>query len=126
LSIEDNADFARIMEHLLKALDCETHAASDADTGFEMACREDYDMIFCDLGLGGAMDGLAFARAIRASEAHHHMPLVAVTARATPKDRDMALAAGFDRVFTKPVKFAELSKVLKDLRHDAGPGVHPR
>jgi CheY-like chemotaxis protein len=125
LSIEDNADFAHIMEHLLKVMNCETHAANDAETGFEMARREDYDMIFCDIGLGGAMDGLAFARAIRASDALKHLPLVAVTARATPKDHEKALAAGFDRVFAKPVKFADLSKVLKDLRHGAGPGIHP-
>jgi CheY-like chemotaxis protein len=113
------------MEHLLKAMDCETHAASSAEAGFEMARCEDYDIIFCDIELGGAMDGLAFARAIRASDALKYLPLVAVTARATPKDHEKALAAGFDHIFAKPVKFADLSKVLKDLRHGSGPGIRP-
>ncbi|HYC43300.1 MAG TPA: hypothetical protein VEB70_09975 [Noviherbaspirillum sp.] len=41
-----------------------------------------------------------------------HIPLVAVTGDSTEKDRELAVGAGFDLVFPKPVKFADLSTAL--------------
>lgn len=67
------------------------------------------------------LDGFAATRAIRAQEAAEHgvlqdarrLPIVAMTANALQGDRERCLAAGMDDYLTKPVKPAELKRVLE-------------
>ena len=47
------------------------------------------------------MDGLAFARAVRAGGAWSAIPMIALTARAEPRDIDAGRAAGFTDYVTK-------------------------
>jgi CheY-like chemotaxis protein len=81
-----------------------------------IAERTHLDIIFCDIHLAGAMDGFAFARAVRANPVLGSILLVAVSAHAGKEDKEAALKAGFTRMLTKPVKFAEVAEVLKACR----------
>jgi CheY-like chemotaxis protein len=112
LSIEDNWDFAQLFQHMLQIMGCELEMTSDAEAGLKLAREGSPQLIFCDIGLPGDMDGYDFARKLRADPALAHLPLVAVSAYCTPDDVKRALEAGFDRVCGKPVKFAEISAAL--------------
>jgi CheY-like chemotaxis protein len=116
LSIEDNCDFAQIFGHLLRVMDCELEAACNAESGLHIAERTHLDIIFCDIHLGGDMDGFAFARAVRANPILAHIPLVAVSAHAGRNDKEAAFEAGFNRILSKPIKFAEVADVLQEYR----------
>lgn len=118
LAIEDNRDFAQLFRHMLEIMGCELDITADAGIGLSLAREIQPELIFCDLGLPGEMDGFAFARALRASKDLAHIPLVAVSGRNTPEDRQRALDAGFDRVCGKPVKFADISAALANFSRE--------
>ena len=94
---------------------CDAIPASAADAAIELIKDNPPDIIFCDIGLPGAMDGFDFARALKADERFSTIPLIAVSGYASDENRQRAIHAGFDRVFSKPVKFEEVSEVLAAL-----------
>jgi CheY-like chemotaxis protein len=112
LAIEDNRDFAQLLRHMLEIMGCELDITSDARSGLARAHETLPELIFCDIGLPGDMDGFAFARAVRGDPALALIPLVAVSGYNSPADIRRALDAGFDRVCGKPVKFADISDAL--------------
>jgi signal transduction histidine kinase/ActR/RegA family two-component response regulator len=112
LAIEDNRDFAQLFRHMLEIMGCELDITSDARSGLQIAHDVLPELIFCDIGLPGDMNGFDFARAVRADSRLSHIPLVAVSGYSSQEDRERALGAGFDRVCAKPVKFADISEVL--------------
>ena len=75
-----------------------------------------YDFILMDIQMP-VMDGLAAARAIRAS-AHpdaKHIPIIAMTANAYEEDRQKSLDAGMDAHLAKPLDLALLLQTLQQL-----------
>jgi CheY-like chemotaxis protein len=112
LAIEDNKDFAQLFRHMLEIMGCDLDITSDARSGLKLAHERRPELIFCDIGLPGDMNGFDFARAVRADAGLSHIPLVAVSGYSSPEDREKAMAAGFDRVCAKPVKFADISDAL--------------
>jgi CheY-like chemotaxis protein len=113
LVIEDNQDLARLFCDLLQVMGCETEMAFNGRSGLESAMRNPPDLVFCDVRLPGEMNGIAVAQAFRRDARFTDIPLFAVTGFGGTHDRERAMNAGFNDVFTKPVKFAELQEVLK-------------
>lgn len=114
LVIEDNRDFSILFSDMLKIMGCETEVTYTAESGLDYAKRTLPDMIFCDLSLPGNMDGFAFATAVGTVPELQNTPLIAVSGRTAVEDQERALAAGFHRVFPKPVKFGHVSKALEE------------
>lgn len=114
LVIEDNQDLARLFCDLLEVMGCETEVAFNARTGVASARRMKPDIVFCDLRLPGERNGFDVAAELRSDEASANLPLIAVTGYSDVDEHRRALDAGFDRVFAKPIKFAEIQHVLKD------------
>lgn len=102
LVVEDNPINLELMTYLLQAWQHQTLIATDGEQGLAVARAEKPDLILCDLQMP-RLDGPGVARALRAEAALRHVPLVAVTALARDVDRERALAAGFDAVFSKPI-----------------------
>ncbi|MDB5310276.1 MAG: divK 2 [Gemmataceae bacterium] len=102
LVIEDNPANLELMSYLLEAFGYTPHTAVDGAAGLDLACREAFDLIVCDVQLPG-MDGYEVARRLKADPARRTVPLVAVTALAMVGDRDKVLAAGFDGYVAKPI-----------------------
>lgn len=114
LVIEDNRDFSILFSDMLKIMGCETEVTYTAESGLNHVKQAKPDMIFCDLSLPGNMDGFAFAAAVGAMPELQHTPLIAVSGRTAAEDQERAFAAGFHRVFPKPVKFGHVSKALEE------------
>jgi two-component system cell cycle response regulator DivK len=74
--------------------------APDGTTAVEIASNESPDLILMDIGLPG-LSGLDAVRAIRAVESD--VPIIAVSSRVMPGDRERALAAGCDDFMAKPI-----------------------
>src|SRR6185295_2543638 len=77
----------------------------------EAALRVLPDVALIDIGLPG-VDGYEVARRIRATPDGRHLYLVAVTGYGQPKDREQALAAGFDDYLVKPFDRDHLATLL--------------
>jgi signal transduction histidine kinase/ActR/RegA family two-component response regulator len=112
IAIEDNRDFAHLFRHMLEIMGCDITVNSDARSGLKSAHEIMPDLIFCDIGLPGDMNGFDFARAVRADSKLAHIPLVAVSGYSSAEDRQHAIDAGFNRICAKPVKFADINDVL--------------
>lgn len=116
LVIEDNQDLAKLFCDLLEVMGCETSAAFSARGGVEAATKTLPDVVFCDLKLPGERSGFDVARELRANEETKRIPLLAVTGYDDVREHKRALDAGFERVFEKPVKFAQILEVLNSYR----------
>ncbi len=112
LLIEDNEEIAIILRSLLEMSGHTVESALDGPTGIEVARRFAPEIILCDIGLPGGMDGYDVARAIRADSTLKKVLLVAVTGYAREEDRVRALAAGFDTHVRKPIDIDALDRII--------------
>jgi CheY-like chemotaxis protein len=67
-----------------------------------------------DINLPG-MSGLDALRVLREGPETKDIPIIALTAAASERDRQRGERAGFYRYLTKPVKLAELEAALEAL-----------
>jgi two-component system, cell cycle response regulator DivK len=74
--------------------------ANDGKSACDLAANEPVDLILMDIGLPG-LSGLDAVRAIRASGST--VPIIAVSSRVMPGDRERALAAGCNDFMAKPI-----------------------
>lgn len=116
LIVEDNRDLARLFSDLLDVLGCKAEVEWNAVAGLEKATALRPDIIFCDISMPGEKNGFDVAQEVRAMPELAHTWLIAVTGYDNAETYERALAAGFDRVFPKPVKFAQMQAVLEDVR----------
>jgi len=73
------------------------------------------DVVLCDIGLPGEVDGYALARSVRSDAEIAGTCLIAITGYGQASDRDRAREAGFDIHVTKPVNPARLEELLSTL-----------
>jgi CheY-like chemotaxis protein len=91
---------------------CEIEVAYDGWTGLTLAHEIRPDLILCDVGLPGGMDGYAFAREARADPRLNSIRMVAVSGYSQPKDRAAAEEAGFDELVSKPITIDTVKGLL--------------
>ena len=58
------------------------------------------------------MSGIKAMQILRADTATAHIPVVALSANAIPRDIERGLEAGFFRYLTKPIKVTEFMETL--------------
>jgi PAS domain S-box-containing protein len=113
LYVEDNPANVEFVLDLMEDVErVDVVSTPTAEMGIEMALRNPPDVILMDVNLAGVMDGFDAARALRQSPVSR-VPIIGLSAAATPRDRARAQAAGFDRYLTKPVDIYELRRVIE-------------
>ena len=90
--------------------------ALDGPAGLRAARGGRPDAIICDIGLPGGMSGYEVAERLRADPPGPLPLLIALTGYGQERDRQRALAAGFDHHLTKPVGAKVLQKLLAAAR----------
>jgi PAS domain S-box-containing protein len=114
LIAEDNASLREVLEQQFARLGVQVSMVPDGDAAVAAARSGDLALIFMDLHMP-VLDGLAATRMIRAEEAERgapRVPIVAMTANAFEDDRLACLAAGMDDYLAKPVRLADLRRVV--------------
>jgi PAS domain S-box-containing protein len=116
LLIDDNTDMLQTLSTLLNMEGHEVETAEDGESGLEAIRAQSPDLVLCDIGLPGALDGYAVARAVRADAQLAQVYMVALSGYGQERDRQRAKASGFDNHLLKPLNFGELAKLLADVK----------
>lgn len=118
LIIEDDAASLKLMSYLVRAFGHTPLEARDGQIGWQVAEQHRPDLIVCDIAMPKA-NGFQVAQWHRDHPELHRVPLVAVTAKAMPGDREQILAAGFDGYISKPIKPETFVRQLEALAKGA-------
>ena len=86
-------------------------SAADGHLGVEFARTHQPRVIIMDINLPG-ISGIEAMRILRADPSTAHIPIVALSANAMPRDIKRGLEAGFFDYLTKPLKVGEFLHVL--------------
>lgn len=113
-------DEDRIREFINRGLTFEGYrvdAASDGQTGLDIARENPPDLVLLDIMLPG-IDGLEVCRRIRSVS---DVPILMLTAKETIEDRVIGLDAGADDYLVKPFAFDELMARVRALLRRSQP-----
>ena len=117
LYVEDNPGNVSFMLDLVGMLDdIELVSVPSAELGVDLARVRHPKVVIMDINLPG-MDGFEALRVLRADQETKDIPVIALTAAASERDRERGAQAGFDRYLTKPLKVDELISILEELLH---------
>jgi signal transduction histidine kinase/ActR/RegA family two-component response regulator len=121
LVAEDNEFNAQMVEQLLARQGHRVRVVGDGRQVLELALNGEFDILLLDVHMPGR-DGFDVAREIRCREREGsgHLPVIALTARSRPEDRQRCLAAGMDDFVSKPFHMTDLLAAINRL---ARPGV---
>jgi PAS domain S-box-containing protein len=112
LYVEDNPANLKLVERLVaRRPDLRLLSAIDGNRGVEVARTCQPDVILMDINLPG-ISGLEALRILRMNKVTAHIPVVALSANAIPRDIEKGLEAGFFRYLTKPIKVGEFMDTL--------------
>ncbi|WP_338065749.1 ATP-binding protein [Rhodoferax antarcticus] len=112
LYVEDNRANMELMAQLIaRRPDMRLFGAEDAIRGIAMAREHQPDVILLDINLPG-ISGLQALQILQEDEATRHIPVLALSANAMPRDIERGLAAGFFRYLTKPIRVTEFMEAL--------------
>jgi PAS domain S-box-containing protein len=113
LVVDDNPVNQRVASSLLQRLGCRVDVAANGQEAVDMLDTIPYDIIFMDCQMP-VMDGFEATKEIRRREAGElHSTIVAMTANAMKRDRELCLEAGMDDYIAKPISKAGLAELLK-------------
>jgi signal transduction histidine kinase/ActR/RegA family two-component response regulator len=119
LCVEDNPANLRLVARLLaRRPDIHLLSAKDGRRGVELTRAALPDVILMDINLPG-VSGLAALEILAGDPATAHIPVIALSANAMPRDIEKGLEAGFFRYLTKPIKVGEFMQTL-DLALECG------
>jgi PAS domain S-box-containing protein len=112
LCVEDNPANLMLVENVLaRRVDIRLLTARDGSRGVEMARSFLPDVILMDLNLPG-ISGIDALKLLTEDPLTAHIPVIALSANAMPRDIEKGLHAGFFRYLTKPIKVMQFLETL--------------
>lgn len=112
LYVEDNPANLALVEQLIgRRSDLKLLTAVNGHLGVQMAHQHQPDIILMDINLPGisGFDALAI---LQNDPSTAHIPVMALSANAVPRDIEKGLEAGFFRYLTKPIQVKEFMSAL--------------
>ncbi|MHB1051929.1 MAG: hybrid sensor histidine kinase/response regulator [Thiobacillus sp.] len=112
LYVEDNPANLMLIEHII-----EEHpqinmlSARDGNQGIALARTYLPDVILMDINLPG-MSGIDALKVLHDDPTTAHIPVIALSANAMPRDIEKGLEAGFFNYLTKPIKISAFTEAL--------------
>jgi len=114
LYVEDNlANMELVAQLIARRADMRLLRAEDGVRGIALARTHLPDVILMDINLPG-ISGLQALALLRDDPLTRHIPVLALSANAMPRDIERGMGAGFYRYLTKPIKIAEFMQALDE------------
>jgi signal transduction histidine kinase/CheY-like chemotaxis protein len=117
LVVEDNPVNQQLAIRLLEKWGHRATLAADGQVALDALEERRFDVVLMDVQMP-VMGGIEATREIRRREAAQgkpRRPIIAMTANAMQGDREACLEAGMDDYIAKPIKSADLAKLLDSL-----------
>jgi CheY-like chemotaxis protein len=112
LLIDDDPHLRKILSRVLSKYNYEVVIAEDGMTGLRAARNERPDLIILDIIMPG-MDGFEVAQRLHSDPICARIPIMVLTAYATPYGRKTAVEVGVDDFVTKPFGLDEIVAKVK-------------
>ena len=112
LLIDDDLSTREAMKYLLEKNGFHVEFAGDGRSAIAEAQRLRPDLILLDIMLPDT-SGYDIARTLKGQKRLKHTPIIALTARTMPEDRDRARKAGCDDFLTKPFDWDDFLQVVE-------------
>jgi PAS domain S-box-containing protein len=120
LYVEDNPANLKLIEQLIaRRPSIRLLSAVDGNQGIQLARAHLPDVILMDINLPG-ISGIEAMKILREDPATAHIPIVALSANAMPRDIERGISAGFFSYLTKPIKVNEFMEALDAVLDSAG------
>ncbi|MEQ6342461.1 MAG: PAS domain S-box protein [Gammaproteobacteria bacterium] len=114
LYVEDNRANMQLVEQLIaRRPDMRLLSAGDGTRGIALARTYQPEVILMDINLPG-ISGIQALKILREDPVTAHIPVLAISANAMPRDIQKGLEAGFFRYLTKPIKVNEFMEALDE------------
>ena len=124
LVADDNATNRMVIAKILERGGHSTRCVTNGEDALDLLATESFDIIIMDINMP-IMTGLEATKIFRFTEPSGvRMPIVALTADATPEIVARTLEAGMDACLTKPVQPAALLRLIEEMvesQADSGP-----
>ena len=112
LYVEDNpANLALVEQLMARRSDIRLLTAINAYLGVQLARAYQPDVILMDINLPG-ISGFDALKILQLDPATAHIPVIALSANAMPRDVEKGMAAGFFRYLIKPIRVDEFMQGL--------------
>ncbi|MDB5908118.1 MAG: putative sensor/response regulator hybrid, partial [Massilia sp.] len=119
LYVEDNPANLTLVEQLIaRRNDLKLLTAIDGHLGIVLARACQPDVILMDINLPG-LSGFGALKVLQNDPATAHIPVMALSANAVPRDIEKGMDAGFFRYLTKPINVVEFMAALDVALHFA-------
>lgn len=115
LVVDDDPEIRQAVMDTLRRAGWRAVEAADGPAAIAAAVAVRPDLVFLDMTMPGGMDGTQVAQELRRRFAAQELPVVALSSRKEPEDRQRALEAGCDLYLTKPCAPARIRQVAKDM-----------
>ena len=119
LVVDDNELNLKLMQGILKVVNCHMEEALDAQTGIEMAKSLNPDLIVMDVQLPKA-DGYEVTRRLKSENETKEIPIIIVTSFAMDGEKKEALAVGCDEYLSKPINIHQFIETIRNYLPDQG------
>jgi PAS domain S-box-containing protein len=112
LYVEDNPANLELVEQLIaRRPELRLLSAADGTLGIEFARTYQPEVILMDINLPG-ISGIEAMKLLHADPSTAHIPIIALSANALPRDIEKGLEAGFFSYLTKPIKVNQFMDTL--------------
>jgi len=112
LLVDDQPDILALLERILRRSAVKVHTALNGKEALKAMDEFTPDLIITDLSMP-VMNGWQLLTHLKNDPRFQHIPVFALTALATARNKEQSLTAGFDGLLTKPVNATTL---VDDLR----------
>ncbi len=116
LVVEDDEQSQNYMRAILSK-QFELHVVDNAADAWEHLMSKRFDLVLMDISIQGDEDGLQLTKRIRSERTISNIPVVALTAHAFPRDKQMSFEAGCNDYMTKPFMRDTLKNMIVKYVH---------
>ena len=114
LVVDDEPATVEMIADFLKASDFEVLVAYDGRQGLDRARAEKPDLIVLDIMMP-KLDGFKVCWLLKLDKKYRHIPIIILTAKASPSDRETSYKSGADAYLVKPLDTMRLLAMIRKL-----------
>jgi two-component system, cell cycle response regulator DivK len=115
LIVDDHEPTQTLLAHVMKSLQTQVVSALTMEEGLRLAYEEQPDVILMDIYMPGAINGWEATQKIKTDTALQHIPVIIITAGATPGDSERVKQVNAAGYFKKPFNMPALMACIRQL-----------